>query len=162
MAGITKEQEEKFISSFLICKNGIKAMQAAGIPFDLKLMHKLMSSKRINKQIEEHAEMVDFMLGRDKIGHLAVMQGLFEQAAGLEDTKIVKLTDKGFLEKTGKFVDFKAAVQLSERIESLAGWDKQSGNNNIEISLELGTKEDKEQETRDNAAKKFLQSEGIL
>lgn len=162
MAGITKEQEEKFISSFLVCKNGMKAMQAAGIPFDLKLMHKLMSSKKINKQIEEHLEMVDFMLGRDKMGHLAIMQGLFEQAAGLEDTKIYKITNNGLIEKTGKFVDFKAAVQISERMESLAGWDKQGGNNNIEVSLELGEKEEDKQEQRDNKTKKHLQVEGVV
>jgi hypothetical protein len=162
MAGITKEQEEKFISSFLVCKNGLKAMQAAGIPFDLKLMHKLMSSKKINKQIEEHLEMVDFMLGRDKMGHLAIMQGLFEQAAGLEDTKIYKITNNGLIEKTGKFVDFKAAVQLSQRIETLAGWDKQGGTNNIEVSLELGEKTEDKQEQRDDKTKKFLQVEGVV
>lgn len=162
MARITKDQEEKFISSFLVCRNGVKAMQAAGIPFDLKTMQKLISSKKINKQIEEHIEMMDFMLGRDKLGHLATMQVLFEQAAGLEDSKIYRLTDKGLVEKTGKFVDYKAAVQISERIGALAGWDEQSNSNNIDVDLQLEPKGEDNTEKRDSKTAKFLQMEGVL
>lgn len=137
-------------------------MQAAGIPFEIKTMQKLISSKRINKQIEEHIEMMDYMLGRDKLGHLAIMQGLFEQATGLEDSKIYRLTDKGLVEKTGKFVDYKAAVQLSERIGALAGWDEQGNSNNIEVDLQLSTPGEDNTEKRDDKTAKFLQMEGVL
>ena len=137
-------------------------MQAAGIPFDLKTMQKLISSKKVNEKIEEHIEMMDFMLGRDKLGHLATMQVLFEQAAGLEDSKIYRLTDKGLIEKTGKFVDYKAAVQLSERIGSLAGWDEQGNSNNIEVDLQLSTLGEDKTSERDNKTANFLQAEGLM
>lgn len=171
---ISKKKKQAFAQAFMICKNGREALEAAGIDFDIKTMQSLLLDKELAEYIDENLATVQYMLGRDKSGHLAKLEKLFDQAAGYEDSKIVNFDKVGrYTEKIGKFTDFKAAAALSKRIGELQEWETTGGDNEIIVDLKIGDnlfksdeeaieKANSDSVARDEKVLNHLKSEGVL
>lgn len=176
MGRITKEQRQKFADAFIICQNGKRAMEAAGIEFEVGKMQKLMMDRKLADYIDRNVQTVQYMLGRTKEGHIAKLERLFDMATGTEKSKQVNFTKTGqFVEVEGYFTDYKGATALSKRLAELLDWElSEDGNNNIVVDLQISDslfKTDEEAELeeakkqsneRDNKVLNHLKAEGIL
>ena len=163
---ITKQQKKRFAIEFMICQNGLEALERSGLPRELSLFIKLCNDDYVAGIIDEFGEYIEAAAGTSKQAHIAKLEKLFNQAAGLEDTKVFKFTSKGgFVEQEGKFISYSGAAKLSEQLIALKDWDS-TGSGEIEVDLKLGeSTEDKQVETEEERDKRVLEhfkSEGLL
>lgn len=172
---ISKKKKQMFANAFMICKNGREALEAAGIDFDVKTMQSLLLDKELAEYIDENLATVQYMLGRDKSGHLAKLEKLFDQAAGYEKTKVYSFSARtgAYTEKEGYYTDFKGAAALSKRIGELQEWETTGGDNEIIVDLKIGDnlfksdeeaieKANSDSVARDERVLNHLKSEGVL
>ncbi|WP_461811348.1 hypothetical protein [Faecalimonas sp.] len=156
---ITKEQKIIFANVFYLSQDGYKALEAAKIPKSLDNLQKLLSDKSLSKYIDKYSEVMEIMEGRTKEAHIAKLEELFDKAAGKKP-----LNDWDSKKDQVKKIDFKAAVSLSERIESIKDWGRTG--NDIEIELELGSNMNdaitETEEKRDSKVEAHLRKEGVM
>lgn len=167
---LTKEQKEKFANAFMICQDGLEALKAAGLENSIPLMQQLVTDKWIEKYIDKNIEAVLYILGRTKAGHVARLQKLFDKATGREKMKIGKFTSKGkYVEKEDFFINFSAAVAISDRISKLEDWEALG--EDVEVTVDLKITDDtyksdeeaeKATETRDDKVEQHFKEEGLL
>lgn len=159
----------------MICKNGRQALEAVGIEFDIKTMQALLLDKELSEYIDNNIATVQYMLGRDKSGHIAKLEKLFDQAAGIEKTKVYNFSARtgAYTEREGYFTDFKGAVALSKRIGELQEWETTGGESRIDVDLKISDdlfKSDDEATdeansdtvSRDEKVLNHLKNEGVL
>lgn len=171
MGRISKKKKQMFADAFMICQNGKKAMEAAGIEWDIETMQTLMLDRELAEYIDGNIETVQYMLGRTKAGHLAKLEDLFDKATGMKKSKITGFTKDGhYVEHEGFYTDYRGASTLSKRIGELQDWEVTDGNNQIDIDLKISDdlfKSDneaieQENNTRDERVLNHLKSEGVL
>lgn len=171
MCRISKKKKQMFANAFMICQNGKKAMEAAGIEWDIETMQTLMLDRELAEYIDKNIDTVHYMLGRTKAGHLAKLEDLFDKATGLKKSKVTGFTKDGrYVEHEGFYTDYKGATALSKRIGELQDWETTDGNNQIDIDLKISddlfkTDEEAEQSEsvpRDERVLNHLKSEGVL
>lgn len=171
MGRLSKEQKQKFADAFMICRNGKKAMESAGIEWDIKTMQSLLLDKKLTEYIDKNIETVQYMLGRTKDGHLAKLEKLFDQATGMKKSKITSFTKDGhYVECEGYYTDYKGASMLSKRIGELQDWETTDGNNQIEIDLKISDElfksdeeaQQSERSSNDEKVLNHLKAEGVL
>lgn len=110
-------KKKKFADAFMILGNGLKAAEAAGMTQDIAKVSSILLEKEVAQYIDENIEAVHYVLGRSKIGHVAVLDNLFDEAAEKKD--------------------FRGAVALSGQISKLKKWEE-TVQNNTTIEIDLG------------------------
>lgn len=166
---ITKDVKRKFANAFMEHGAGFKALTITGLPEDFDILFKLLSDDYVNDYVEKYAEVAEVALGNARDAHIAQLEKVFKQVTGETESTVFKFTKDGeFVSKTGKFVRPTEAARLSERIEKMKGWDKTSGQDIIDIDLQLGEeiKENagstEEQEKRDIKVQEHFKRAGLL
>lgn len=167
---LTKEQKEKFANAFMICQDGLEALKAAGLEDSIPLMQQLVTDKWIEKYIDKNIEAVLYILGRTKAGHVARLQTLFDMSTGRKKSKVWKFTKDGdYVEKEDNFVNYAAAVAISDRISKLEDWEALG--EDVEVTVDLKITDDtyksdeeaeKATEARDSKVEQHFKEEGLL
>lgn len=145
MARITKKQKTIFANAFYLSQDGKKALELAGLKPSIENLQKLLSDETLADYIDKYSEYIEFFEGRTKDAHVNKLEDLFD----------MEVNRKKSLQ----------AVRLSERIEKLKGWDKESTDRtNIQIDLQLGDNQpNKETEAeRTEKVERFLKMDGVL
>lgn len=163
---LTREIKRQFANAFMQTGAGFEALKMCGLPEDYKVLYKLLNDDYINEYVTENMELVEIATGETREAHIATLEKLFRIATGTEEAETIRIVNGEKTIVKAKSFSISDATRVSERIEKLKGWDKQSPENQIDIDLQLGIESQEAsiepEEARDDKVANHFKKAGLI
>lgn len=163
---LTREIKRQFANAFMKTGAGFEALKMCELPEDYGILYKLLNDDYVNEYVTNNMELVEIATGKTREAHVAALEKLFRIATGTEEAEEIKIVNGTKTTVKTKSLSISEATRVSERIEKLKGWDKQSPENQIDIDLQLGIEAQETsiepEEQRDNKVADHFKKAGLI